>query len=96
MKLFLCDLAIERARLAFAQIEAFAPLNGLLEMDNPPKPVPPSAEEVARLKEEAAEQLQIAADYISSCGYHKRDEELAELQAVLRGERKFADLPPRV
>jgi hypothetical protein len=25
-----------------------------------------------------------------------RDEELAELQAVLRGERKFAELPPRV
>jgi hypothetical protein len=40
--------------------------------------------------------LKIAADYISSCGYHRRDEELAELQAVLRGERKFADLPPRV
>jgi hypothetical protein len=35
MKLYLCDLAIERARLGFAQIEAFAPLNGLLERDNP-------------------------------------------------------------
>jgi hypothetical protein len=34
MKLFLCDMAIERARLAFARIEAFAPLNGLLETDN--------------------------------------------------------------
>lgn len=96
MKLFLCDMAIERARLVFAQIEAFAPLNGFLETDNPPKPTPPSAEEIARLKAEAAGQLQIAADYISSCGYHKRDEELAELQEVLRGERKFADLPPRV
>ena len=31
-----------------------------------------------------------------TCGYHRRDEELAELQAVLRGERTFADLPPRV
>jgi tetratricopeptide (TPR) repeat protein len=96
MKLHLCDMAIERARLAFAQIEAFAPLNGLLENNNPPKPAPPSADKIARLKKEAAEQLQIAADYISSCGYHKRDEELAELQEVLRGERKFADLPPRV
>jgi hypothetical protein len=96
MKLYLCDMAIERARLAFARIEAFAPLNGLLETDNPPKPAAPSAEEIARLKEEAAAQLKIAADYISSCGYHRRDEELAELQAVLRGERKFADLPPRV
>jgi hypothetical protein len=96
MKLFLCDMAIERARFAFAQIEAFAPLNGLMDTDNPPKPIQPSAEEIARLKEEAAVQLQIAADYISSCGYHKRDEELAELQAVLRGEHSFASLPPRV
>ena len=29
MRLFLCDMALERARLAFAKIEAFAPLNGL-------------------------------------------------------------------
>ena len=96
MRLFLCDMAIARARLAFAMIEAFAPLNGFLETDNPHKPTPPSAEEIARLKSEAAEQLKIAADYISSCGYHKCDEELVELQAVLRGEQKFADLPPRV
>ncbi len=48
MKLFLCDMAIERVRLAFAKIEAFAPLNGLLETDNPPKPSPPSADEIAR------------------------------------------------
>ena len=89
-------MAIERVRLAFAQIEAFAPLNGLLETNNPPKPIQPSAEEIACLKEEATAQLKIAADYIASCGYHRRDEELAELQAVLRGERKFADLPPRV
>jgi hypothetical protein len=28
--------------------------------------------------------------------YHRRDEELAELEAVLAGHRRFADLPPRV
>lgn len=33
---------------------------------------------------------------IASCFYHRRDEELAELQDVLVGKRKFADLPPRV
>jgi tetratricopeptide (TPR) repeat protein len=33
---------------------------------------------------------------IQATGYHRRDEELAELQAVLRGERTFASLPPRV
>ena len=38
MRLYLCDMALERARLAFAKIEAFAPLNGMLEKDNPPKP----------------------------------------------------------
>ena len=35
MRLYLCDMALERARLAFAKIEAFAPLNGLL--DNNPR-----------------------------------------------------------
>jgi tetratricopeptide (TPR) repeat protein len=96
MRLYLCDMALERARLALARIEAFAPLNGMLERDNPPKPVVPSADESAKLKSEAGKQLKIAADYIETCGYHLRDEELAELQAVLRGEKKFADLPPRV
>ena len=96
MRLFLCDMALERARLAFARIEAFAPLNGMLEADNPPAPERPGEAEIATLKEEAAKQLKIAADYIKSCGYHRRDEELAELQAVLRGEKTFAELPPRV
>jgi hypothetical protein len=68
----------------------------MLEEDDPPKPAVPNAEEIAKLKSDAAEQLRIAADYIETCGYHRRDEELAELQAVLRGEKKFADLPPRV
>jgi tetratricopeptide (TPR) repeat protein len=95
MKLYLCNMALERARLAFAKIEAFAPLNGLIS-DGPSKPVTPDAAEAARLKDEAAKQLVIVADFIKTCGYHRRDEELAELEAVLRGERKFADLPPRV
>jgi hypothetical protein len=96
MRLFLCDMALERVRLAFAQIEAFAPLNGLLENDNPPKPTRPRAGEVAKLKVEASKQITIANEYIQTCGYHRRDGELTELQAVLRGERTFASLPPRV
>jgi tetratricopeptide (TPR) repeat protein len=96
MRLFLCDMALERARLAFAQIDAFAPLYGLLEKDNPPKPAVPDAARMVRLKSDAVKQLAIAADYIEKCGYHRRDEELAELQDVLAGKRKFADLPPRV
>jgi hypothetical protein len=56
----------------------------------------PSAEEIAALKAEAEKQIKIADDYIQSCGYHRRDEELAELQAVLRGEKTFAELPLRV
>jgi hypothetical protein len=95
MRLFLCDTALESARLAFAQIEAFAPLNGLAD-DSPPKPVAPDTAEAGLLKDEATKQLGIASDYIKTCGYHRRDEELSELQAVLCGERKFADLPPRV
>jgi hypothetical protein len=95
MKLYLCDLGLERARVALAHAERFAPLNGLID-GGPPAPVVPDAAKVEQLKKEAAEQIAIAADYIKTCGYHRRDEELAELQAVLRGERKFADLPPRV
>jgi hypothetical protein len=96
MRLYLCDTALERARLAFARIEGFAPLNGMLERDNPPKPTVPTADQIAQLKNEAEKQLKIAADYIEKCGYHRRDEELAELQAVLRGEKSFTELPPRV
>jgi len=95
MQLFFCDMALERARLAFARIEGFAPLNGLTD-DSPPKPKPPNEAERQSLYDEAAKQLPIAADYIHKCGYHLRDEELTELQAVLRGERTFASLPPRV
>jgi len=95
MRLFLCDMALERARLAFARSEAFAPLNGLID-DSPPKPERPGAAERKSLHDEAAKQLAIAADYIKTCGYHRRDEELAELQAVLAGKRTFASLPPRV
>ena len=49
-----------------------------------------------QLKSDAERELKIAADTIETCGYHRRDEELAELQAVLRGDKKFAALPPRV
>jgi tetratricopeptide (TPR) repeat protein len=96
MRLYLCDLSLERARLAFARIEAFAPLNAMLDKGNPSSPDVPNVEEIAELKGEAEKQLKIATDYIETCGYHRRDEELAELRAILRGEKKFADLPPRV
>jgi hypothetical protein len=33
---------------------------------------------------------------IADCGYHSRDEELAELDQVLVDRLRFADLPPRV
>jgi hypothetical protein len=96
MRLFLCDMALERAQLALAQVEAFAPLHGMLEKDNPEKPVVPSGERAGELKQEAAKQVVEADKLIRQCGYHRRDEELAELQAVLRHENTFASLPPRV
>ena len=95
MKLFLCTMSLERARLAFARMEAFAPLEDLVDA-RPAKSGSRDLAETTQLKDEAREQLAVAADYIKTCGYHRRDEELAELQAVLRSERKFADLPPRV
>ena len=94
MKLYLCDLALQRARLAFARIEAFAPLNGLLD-DNAP-PAAPDAATIQDLEAQAAQQLATARALITECGYHRRDGELAELEAVSGGTRPFADLPPHV
>lgn len=95
MRLHLCDLALARARLAFAKVEAFTPLRGMID-DSPPKPKVPSATARKRLHTEAAAQIAIAAALISECGYHRRDAELAELQSVLRGECTFASLPIHV
>jgi tetratricopeptide (TPR) repeat protein len=95
MRLFLCDCALERARLALARREAFAPLAGLVE-PSPPPPVSLDAAEAAPLREEALNQLDVARRLIADCSYHRRDEELAELDAVVAGRRRFADLPPRV
>ena len=95
MRLFLCDAALERARLAFARLEAFAPLNGLVD-DSPAKPALLDAADAARLREEATANLATARKLIADCGYHRRDEELAELEDVAARRRRFADLPPRV
>ena len=95
MRLYLCDCALERARLALARREAFAPLNGLVE-PSPPPPAPPDAAAAAGLSEEARVQLDAARKLIAECGYHRRDEELSELDDVVAGRRRFADLPPRV
>ncbi len=95
MRLYLCDCALERARLALARREAFAPLNGLVD-PSPTPPALPEAAEAARLLAEARKELDAARKLIADCGYHRRDEELAELDAVAGGKSRFADLPPRV
>ena len=84
MRLYLCDCALERARLALARREAFAPLNGLVD-PSPPPPALPDAAEAARLLEEARKELDAARKLIADCGYHRRDEELAELDEVVAG-----------
>jgi hypothetical protein len=95
MRLYWCDCALEGARLALARREAFAPLNGLVEA-SPPPPVLLDPVAATALKEEARRQLDVARKLIAECGYHRRDEELAELDAVVAGTRRFADLPSRV
>jgi hypothetical protein len=50
----------------------------------------------ARLNDEARTNLAAARKFVADCGYHRRDEELAELEDVAAGRRRFADLPPRV
>ncbi len=94
MRLFLCDVALERARLALARNEAFAPLSGLVGAH--PPPVFPDAAVAAALREVARKQLDVARELIADCGYHRRDEELAELDTIAAGARRFASLPPRV
>ena len=95
MRLYWCDCALEGARLALARCEAFAPLNGLVERSLG-RPVPPDATAAAALREEAQKELDVARKLITECGYHRRDEELAELDEVVAGGRRFADLAPRV
>jgi tetratricopeptide (TPR) repeat protein len=95
MRLYWCDSALEGARLGLAQLEVFAPLNGLVER-SPTPPVLPDPDAAAALREEARKELDVARKLIAECGYHRRDEELAELDAVVSGARRFADLPPRV
>jgi tetratricopeptide (TPR) repeat protein len=95
MRLYLCDMALQRARLAFARIAAFAPLNGLI-VDSPPQPALPGADESAKLAEEARVNLATARELIERCGYHRHDEEFADLEDVRDGHRRVADLPPRV
>ena len=95
MRLYLCDIALERARLALARLEAFAPLASLLE-PSPPPLASPDAATAAALREGARKQLDLARKLIAECGYHRRDHELAELDAVVAGRGRFADLPPRV
>jgi hypothetical protein len=56
----------------------------------------PDPDAAAALKEEAWKQLDVARKLVAECGYHRRDEELAELEEVVAGGRRFADLPPRV
>jgi hypothetical protein len=89
MRLYWCDCALEGARLALARLEAFAPLNGLVE-PSPPPPVLPDATAAAALREEARKELDVARKLVAECGYHRRDEELAELHAVVAGGRRFA------
>jgi tetratricopeptide (TPR) repeat protein len=95
MRLFLCDAALERARVALAQSEAFAPLIGFIEGGSTTEKRLGETQRKS-LRDEAAKQILVAVNHIEKCSYHRRNEELAELEAVLRGNRKFADLPPRV
>jgi Leucine-rich repeat (LRR) protein len=91
MRLFLCDLALERSRLAFARSEVFVPLNSV-EAHPGSAQVRRDASEAAQLTDKARVQIAIARKLVAECDYHKRDAEVAELEAVLKGDRWYADL----
>jgi tetratricopeptide (TPR) repeat protein len=93
MRLVLCDLAIERARLALAWREAFAPLAGLANPGRSPAAPQPTDQQALLAK--ASAELNSARQTVEG-GYERRTDELAELDAVVSGARRFSDLPPRV
>ena len=95
MRLFLCDMALERARLAFARLEAFAPLNGLVDASPPPPALPDDAE-AARLGEEARARTRRGAQADRRVRLPPARRGTGELDDVVAGRRRFADLPPRV
>jgi hypothetical protein len=70
--------------------------NATLTKQKRSPPVPPEPDAAAALRGEARSELDIAHKLIAECRYHRRDEELAELDAVVAGARRFADLPLRV
>jgi hypothetical protein len=76
-------------------LDAFAPLNGLVTTSTPPPALPDPAE-AARQWDAVPKELDAARKLIAECGYHRRDGELAELDAVVTGRRRFADLPARI
>ena len=54
-----------------------------------------SAAAAAALGDEAHKKLDIARKLVAECGYRRRDQEVSELDDVIAGRRRFADLPPR-
>ncbi|MGA7807005.1 MAG: ATP-binding protein [Bradyrhizobium sp.] len=95
MRLFLCDMELEKARLAWARIEGVAPLRPFFSGELLETAMAEPGE-AARLKRELAKSLARARGLIAECGYHLRDEEVTELDAVATGSLRFVDLPPRV
>lgn len=91
MQLSLCDCALERARVALALREAFAPLDGLIGSSSRPAVPPPT--HAASLVAEARKALDTSRKLVAECGYHRRDVELDDLDDVVTGRRCFAELP---
>ena len=83
MRLYLCDIALERARLALARRRS------LRAAERPRRAEPaaarscPTRRSRAALRGGAQKQLDVARKLIAECGYHRRDEELAELDGVV-------------
>ena len=80
-------------RLALARREAFAPLNGLPNPGGSPAAPRPTDEKALLAK--ASAELNSARKTVDG-GYGNLTDELAELDAVVSGARRFSDLPPRV
>ena len=92
MRLYLCDCALERARLALARREAFAPLNGLVETEPAAarsarrgrgRAAPGGSAQRARRGAQADRGLRISPPRRGAC----------RARRGRRGKSRFADLP---
>ena len=90
MRLYLCDIALERARLALGSDRGLRAAERPRRRRARRRPLCPTPPRRPRSGRRRGSEVDAARKLIAKCGYHRRDEELSERRA----RRPFAGLPP--